>query len=103
MAALICRRFSTGKPQVSDIVMDPTSGRHTAFVGFRCSSHSALASYSIAVSLTTGAISPAHREQIHSEELLGILDRRGNFVARIPDHAERGRNTRQRGLAPCHS
>jgi|RhiMethySRZTD1v2_1073278.scaffolds.fasta_scaffold92095_3 signal transduction histidine kinase/CheY-like chemotaxis protein len=80
--------ISTGKPQVSDIVMDPTSGRHTAFVRVPVFEHG-VASYSIAVSLIPERFLQLIENKFTQEELLGILDRRGNFVARIPDHAER--------------
>ena len=85
---IIQRGFAERRAQVADLVFGPVAQRWTAFVEmpvFR----DGKPLYSISITLVPDRFLNLLTENFTHGEIIGILDRNGKFVARIPDHATR--------------
>ena len=82
------RAWSTGRPQVSDVVNGPISQRQNAFIEFPVF----LAGkplYSMVIGLDPERFNALLRGKFGDHGAVGILDRQRRFVARIPDNDSR--------------
>ena len=80
--------WASGQPQVSDVVMGSITKRWNAILEvpvFR----DRKPLYSIIVGLNPDRFLAILSANFRPDEVVGLLDRKANFVARIPDHANR--------------
>ena len=80
--------WSTGKPQVSDVVTGPLSKRRNAFIEYPVFKDG-VPLYSIVVGLNPDRFLQLLRGKGGDDAVIGIVDRKHNFIARIPDHTAR--------------
>src|SRR5262249_26694191 len=79
------RAFATGEPQVSDMVFGRVSKRFVAFVAIPVL-QDGKPKYLLQLVLDPEHFHKLLREQEYPRDwLVGIVDRKGNFVARLPD------------------
>ncbi len=85
---VIQRGFATRRPQVGDMIFGNVSKRWTAFVEVPVFRNDTPL-YSISISLSPDRFHAMLRKQFTRGEVVAIVDRNKNFVARIPDHDAR--------------
>ena len=80
--------WASRQPQVSDIVMGPIAERPVAFLEVPVFKDGKPL-YSIIVGLNPDRFLAILRANFSPDSVVGLVDRKANFVARIPDHAAR--------------
>jgi signal transduction histidine kinase/CheY-like chemotaxis protein len=81
-------QLSPGEVQVSDIIVDPTTKRRAAILIVPLLREGSPV-YTITIGLSPDRFLRLIENKFGGGELVGILDKQRNFVARIPDNAER--------------
>ena len=82
------RAWSSGKPQLSDLVMGPISKRHNAFIEYPVFK-AGVPLYSIVMGLNPDRFLALIHGKFPEGGAVGILDRNRKFIARLPDHDAR--------------
>ena len=85
---VVRRGFETRSPQVGNLVFGPVAKRPTAFVEvpvFR----DGKPVYSLSIALPPERMLGLVKTQFTNGAVVGIIDRNGRFVARVPDHERR--------------
>ena len=85
---VMMRAFSERRRQVGDLVFGPIGQKWTAFVEVPVFQDGAPL-YSIAITLSPERFLGLMTKQFDHGEVVGVIDRNKNFVARIPDHETR--------------
>jgi PAS domain S-box-containing protein len=86
--ALMEKAWTTGMPQVSDVITGLISKRRNAFIEYPVFKAGAPL-YTIVVGLNPDRFQALIRDKFGQDATVGILDRQRNFVARVPDFENR--------------
>lgn len=82
---IIRKGFAEKQSQISDLVFGPVSQRWTVFIEvpvFR----DGLPKYSISIAILPERFLELLKQNFKRGEVVGLLDRNGKFIARLPDH-----------------
>ncbi len=82
---IVRQAFAAGKAQVADLTFGPATRQLVTFVEVPVVKDGRPA-YSISIGLSPSRFLELFHKKIAGDEIIGLLDRRQRFIARIPDH-----------------
>ena len=85
--ATMARAWSTGRPQVSDVVTGPISGRRNAFIEHPVFKDG-VPLYTIIVGFNPDRFHRLMRDKFSGTSAIAVIDRQRRFIARVPRHEE---------------
>jgi signal transduction histidine kinase len=85
---MIQKGFAAHRPQISDLVFGPVSQRWTVFIEVPVFKDGKPL-YSIAIAILPDRFLALVKESFNRGEVVGVLDRNGKFITRLPDHETR--------------